>query len=477
MGTLSDFSEGSKNLFHSMEHVAEKAAHVLYEEAAAAGHQAALFGKGAVSGALLNPINGVEQLLNKAAGTHLPVLEFSNQDEVNNSWAGKAGKLGGTILTFVATDGAVSAATGFARGSAASLAMAGSIQGGVLNASDAKKEGLDFIKDRVENAAIDAVTFATMGGASKKLAPIFDGIGETIAERMSFAALKNGLSGGVGGVANAEATALLKKGRPARFEELRSSVETNALFGAGMGIVGEAVTSLAEALRPGLEAPALTEAELAATRLRLQKLVQVDNNVSPEFVARTTKALERVHDSILQELESQGIKIRVTPKLTDWDPKLAGENPRGWKAGTWEQADGLYNPASREIVIAESCRPFALGPYMQSKRPGVARHELGHGVDDALGVLSRSPEFKAAHSADLAGIPKEWRSRLDYFMQPLQESAGRSEAFADLFAVLHGGPCNGGMARVLRQYFPQTLKVMASTLETLRTAGTVQASH
>jgi hypothetical protein len=184
------------------------------------------------------------------------------------------------------------------------------------------------------------------------------------------------------------------------------------------------------------------------------------------------KALEGIHDSVLQPLEAHGVKIRLSPTLTDADPSLAGVRPRGWTSGTWEQADGLYNPVSKEVIVAEGVRrPTSMEP-IKTNRPGVARHEVGHGVDRALGMVSQSPEFQAAHSADIALIPKVWHGRLNYFMQPFLKDAGRSEAFADLFGVLHGGPCDGGLARVLRQHFPQTLQVMADMLSAKRSTST-----
>jgi hypothetical protein len=468
MPGITEITDSSNKLMHSAENFAARAAQTIYDEIAEAGHQAALFGKGVVSGAVLKPINALEQLVNKAAGTHLHPLEFSNQTEVDNTLAGKVGNFGGTVLSFVATDGAVSAASGFARGGVASLSIAGALQGSLLHSSDEKMEGTTFFMDRLKNGTIDALTFATMGGARKCLAPFLDGIGETLTTRMYYAAIKDGISCGIGGMENAQATAILKNGRFATPAELKSSFQQNALFGMGMGIVGEAVASVAEVLRPGVEAPVLTETELAATRARLRSLVHHDENVSQEFVAKTMQSLERVHDSVLEQLSSNGYKIRLVSKIIDYDSSLTNRTPSGWGFGTWEMSNGLY--FSGDIVIAETARPFWLAPYMKSGRPGVARHELGHGLDDAMGQLSQSSEFKAAHKADVSRIPWEWRSRLEYFTQPENLNAGRKEAFADLFALLHGGPCIGGMGRLFRQYFPETLKVVEDRLKAIRTS-------
>src|ERR1700730_18435042 len=103
MGLWGDITSVGEHALHFAEDVATSAsnelsneAHTLMKGAEIVGHQAELFGEGVVTGALLNPINGVEQLVNHVAGTNLPPLEFTNQDEVNHSIAGKIGMVAGT---------------------------------------------------------------------------------------------------------------------------------------------------------------------------------------------------------------------------------------------------------------------------------------------------------------------------------------------------------------------------------------------
>ena len=89
----------------------------------------------------------------------------------------------------------------------------------------------------------------------------------------------------------------------------------------------------------------------------------------------------------------------------------------------------------------------------------VLRHEHGHALDRLIGA-SESPAFVAAYTADVADLvpwltrlPADAADELKYLTQ--SGPAGRHEAFAELFAELHGGGTttflnvSGGMPRSL----------------------------
>jgi hypothetical protein len=464
---FSDFVESAQSDLNTVEQTAVSASKALFQ-------QSMLLAQGAVSGAVFDPINAVEQIVGKMTGMQPPHLEFSNQKEVDASTAGKIGEIGGSVLSFVMTEGGVSIAAGAARGSLTSLGLTGALQGGVLRESDNKKEGLGFVKDRLQNACIDIATFVTMGGASKTFAPFVDGTCGTFTGRVGTAMVRDGLAGVAGGAASAEATAIIKEGRLATKREMHDSMKSNALFGMGMGAFNEAIISAAEARNPGIRQPQLTEAERTASRSQLQNMVKVEPSVSPEFVQKTMGALQNVHETHLLRMQQDGVKIRLIPSIRETFPQMVKDQPRGhWFLSTWDSIDGFYHPLSREVVIAEkSKRIYWPEPVASGRTDGVARHELGHGLDDALKEPSlRKQAFVDAHSADVAQIPPLWKVRLDYYIQAPYLQSGRSEAFADLFAVLHGGPCNRGEGRILRQYFPRTLRVLSDMLDQQRSAA------
>jgi hypothetical protein len=208
-------------------------------------HQVELFGEGVVTGAILNPINGVEQIVNHVAGTNLPPIEFTNQNEVNHSIAGQLGMATGMVADVVLTDGVAAPLMGVEAGSVASLAVTGAIQGGIFTPSDDTKTGGSFFLDRVENAGIQAATFATMGGVASRLSGLTGGFASTLPSRALASALTNGVGGAAAGVVSAEGNAL-KHGQFATVDELAGSVGRNALFGAGFGAASSvlgAVTS------------------------------------------------------------------------------------------------------------------------------------------------------------------------------------------------------------------------------------------
>lgn len=230
------------------------------KDAEVVGHQAMLFGEGVVTGAILNPINGVEQLVNHVGGFHLPPLEFSNQEEVDKSWAGRIGAVAGTAVDFIATDGAVSGLAGIEAGSALSLGITGAVEGGILTPTSSKAGG-NFLLDRLESAGIDGATFAVTGGVAGALS---GAAGDAATASLTGRVVTNGLStavgGGAGGVVSAEATSLINQGKFASESDLVHQVSTNALLG---GLIGAGGTAFAGA-RGAFDQPVTTDGPTAS---------------------------------------------------------------------------------------------------------------------------------------------------------------------------------------------------------------------
>lgn len=92
---------------------------------------------------------------------------------------------------------------------------------------------------------------------------------------------------------------------------------------------------------------------------------------------------------------------------------------------------------------------------------GVFRHEYGHAVNKVFGyrgeLFSDGAEFQVAYDRDVSKLSKLQTLELQYLLQP--GSAGRDECFADVFAALIGGPCNGAPRRVLDP-FPEVASLI-----------------
>jgi len=440
--------------------------------AQAAGKQVELFGEGVVTGAILNPINGVEQLVNHIAGTNLPPLEFTNQEEVNHSLAGKIGMVAGTVADFVLTDGAVSAVGGLEAGSALSLGITGAIQGGILTPSDSTKQGADFFLDRFENAAIDGVSFAAMGGVAGKVAGAFGDVGSGLLAKTAVSAVSNGAGGFAGGLITAEGNAL-KQGRLATAQELEQQSARGFAFGTAFGAAMTGLQGAIDAFRAPVEPGDAVLPRVPRSvddPAQIARLVDVRSPISGRFFNSISGAIDDLPPSVRQLLEDQGTKIILGGKITDYDPSLSGVQPTGWQGGTWDNAEGLFSSGGgkNDAVITESRVDPSVNELVRSTREAaVARHEIGHAVDHDLNWFSQSPDFQTAYQQDLAQIPANLRARLDYYIQPSNPASGAKEAFADLFASLHGGAANTSDTSLIMKWFPQTAEVIKQKLATL----------
>jgi hypothetical protein len=161
---------------------------------------------------------------------------------------------------------------------------------------------------------------------------------------------------------------------------------------------------------------------------------------------------------VLNSLAENGCKLHLGNRLGDVRPDLKGKRPRGWLKGmTWESAEGLYDRDRKEIVSCNQ-RLGWNGEYVDSNRKiGVLYHETGHAFDQASGDASRSPEFIRAYNED---VHQQHVSGMDtkpysYFLQ--SGNAGRSETWAECFALINGW---GTGAKDIRKVFPNSVKVI-----------------
>jgi hypothetical protein len=189
-------------------------------------HQGEMFNEGVMTGAVLNPVNGVTQLVDRAFGLHIPALKFDNQKDVNRSIAGNAGTITGTVIDMVAAGevmGPADAALGLSGAGAAAFngSIIGGLYGGVLTPTAEPNSG-HFWRDRGENALLGAGFGALMGASGFELNGIASKVENTIASQ----AIKYGAGFAMpfgAGVLRAEVSSLLHTGKPASKEQLKQS--------------------------------------------------------------------------------------------------------------------------------------------------------------------------------------------------------------------------------------------------------------
>jgi hypothetical protein len=187
----------------------------------------------------------------------------------------------------------------------------------------------------------------------------------------------------------------------------------------------------------------------------------------PEDVTDIRKAIEGLPRPVLDMLSRAGVKFAYAEKFSNFDSVLASEAPRGWPAGmTWDNADGVYHPATKTILVCKTRRNYHSGDFVVSSRQiGVLRHETGHAVDFAFpGMrISNTPDFQAAHQADLDAFPDNLRDRYNYYLQ--SGMAGMQEVIAETFAQFYGG---GALPYAIDQVFPRSAAYLSTLIKGLK---------
>jgi hypothetical protein len=215
-----------------------------------------------------------------------------------------------------------------------------------------------------------------------------------------------------------------------------------------------------------------------ATRYTLENHGAADDHVNTVHAA-----LNSIPGHVHDVYRKWGGKVATARKVTDYMPHLKGQAPRGWPAGmTWDHADGLYHsPSQTALATSHKDSVIAgLGEQPTRRAQGVARHEYGHGVDRAAGAqlllggsghtdhsyAINSQEFRADHAADVAALDPMRADEVAYLTQP--GDAGPEEAFAEVFAQLHGG---GAGVYDATQHFPRVTAHVKRVLDQLKKWG------
>ncbi len=187
--------------------------------------------------------------------------------------------------------------------------------------------------------------------------------------------------------------------------------------------------------------------------------IPIENRgASKEFQEKVQKDLDNLPEGVRKLLIANGTKIVIGGTVSDAKPELKNVRPRGWPPGsTWDNADGLYSPGDKTVVIAEY-RMDGDKKVPSGRTAGVERHEIGHAVDHAMGDLSHSEEFDKAYQQDIAKLSAADRQRLTYLLQ--NDNAGKEETFAEIFAGINGQTCNAGDTAYILSKFPNVAELL-----------------
>ncbi len=183
---------------------------------------------------------------------------------------------------------------------------------------------------------------------------------------------------------------------------------------------------------------------------------------SEEFKEECRSAFRtEIPASIRAEMNAAGWRIQMVEFVTDADPRLIGQAPRGYPAGYgWAQADAACFTSRKLLVFAEKRRNLEGEEVKHDRISYLICHECGHSWDTLRGGSSH-PGFLRAYNSDIANIDEPSRKALHYFTQP--NNTGKRETFAEAFAVALGGVTE--LRQVLFiQHFPATVAYVSDLL-------------
>lgn len=235
--------------------------------------------------------------------------------------------------------------------------------------------------------------------------------------------------------------------------------------------LGQSVSGLLAKLSPrasGAVAPAASAIPIAsqgaATRSFRQRVIEIEPKFGHSRVQRATlsmvvETIGRLPTNIYKILDEGGATVNVGPNIIDkWPGSGDGEKPGASDTVMGEEPGRTYG---RDVHIYESemirGTTELKAPRSSQEIRNVLLHELGHAVDDCLGVFSKSPEVIAAFNQDVADMPDSVRGRLSYY------SHACMEACAETFAGLVGSQASS--ADLSLQYFPRVKSFLKRKLQ------------
>lgn len=200
------------------------------------------------------------------------------------------------------------------------------------------------------------------------------------------------------------------------------------------------------------------------------------DSVPEKFVEEVAEGIKTIGRSGMSLMKDEGLKYILAKKTSDVFPELKGVTPRGWPSNmTWDDAPAVSPTHLRVIGL------FSKPKYTDI--PNVVRHEMGHRIDSSFyykigEFFTNTKGYQEVYSNDLEGIGKKLDmyelscDDLSYMLQgstPKKLSGGgKSESFAEIYAMLRGGSMANnniiGIDEIMPDIFPKTVAYVRKLL-------------
>jgi hypothetical protein len=152
--------------------------------------------------------------------------------------------------------------------------------------------------------------------------------------------------------------------------------------------------------------------------------------------------LQHIPAAFIDRVVADGNTLAFVETILETRPDLRGKTPAGMPPGTtFENLRGFFDGETKTLYVPEYYRarlqPMR-GLVKNTMPAAVLRHELGHALDRALGMVSKTSGFQQAYEADLVEFKEGMEDDFAYFLQH-EDDRNRREVFAELFAGNYGG--------------------------------------
>jgi hypothetical protein len=194
--------------------------------------------------------------------------------------------------------------------------------------------------------------------------------------------------------------------------------------------------------KPVANASAVVAAPAVGFRARIEVIAPRDSHpkVSAATISTIRLAVDRLPKSIYKILDAGGARVFIGPNIIDKWPNSLNDIKPGQKELTLAEEPG--RTYGRDIHIYERSVTT-----QGSRELGEARgmteieanflHEVGHALDDCLGVYSKDHDLQGRYRMDCEALGDDAKSALSYYLQP--GDAGPAEACAESVCILLGG--------------------------------------
>ena len=217
---------------------------------------------------------------------------------------------------------------------------------------------------------------------------------------------------------------------------------------------------------------------------------KIEGARNKELIEAYKRSYLDLPESVRDLLAKNKQELVIGKRLSDIEPNLReAKLPKG---ASLDQLEGVYS--NNRVYLAEQYKIKGQQVHVDvTDAPGTLKHEVGHSLNKVLadspnGRFSESEAFRRAYERDLQEhfnkLSRTEQAKLEYLIQADKgnigqtldnllnrvkagSEAGRSEAFAELFATIHGGGALKSQERDILRAFPNTKRLIEEKLASL----------